>query len=355
MVLISGCTMALPEEATPKNQSNASNLSNQERNGAGAGLANPASAFCSEKGYKNEIRRDASGSAAGFCVFPNGRECEEWAFFRGECTDADSFEMVESPGFTANPKSISYKFYADGRLVLAEKYLNGGNQSTLYAWLKPSDFAAFVKSLEEAGFNELKESYSTCGGNGGPCPTDLPSISLSLLRQGNEKTVYVYAPADRPQNLEKIIINFKKLVESSDFAQVDLSGCKLMQNKAEKKIGCFGCPKGITYPKCTEVPSGKWEKAEEGLGSCAIDAAGGCAYQPPEYLTQKLCEAFGGHWQECGSACRGAPEGTMCTLQCVPYCECGGIAGFGCPEGYFCTDYLPKGAADAMGICKKKS
>jgi hypothetical protein len=75
---------------------------------------------------------------------------------------------------------------------------------------------------------------------------------------------------------------------------------------------------------------------------------------PPgvEPLTKELCEAARGLWNECGSACRGAPEGTACIMMCVQYCECGGIAGFGCPDGYGCTDYLPKGAADAMGICK---
>jgi hypothetical protein len=69
-------------------------------------------------------------------------------------------------------------------------------------------------------------------------------------------------------------------------------------------------------------------------------------------LTKELCEGARGHWNECGSACRGAPEGTACIMMCVQYCECGGIAGFGCPNGYECADYLPKGAADAMGICK---
>ena len=72
-------------------------------------------------------------------------------------------------------------------------------------------------------------------------------------------------------------------------------------------------------------------------------------------ITQKMCEDAGGHWNECGSACRGEPPGSPCILMCVQYCECGGIAGFGCPAGYICTDYLPEGAADAMGICKKVS
>ena len=69
-------------------------------------------------------------------------------------------------------------------------------------------------------------------------------------------------------------------------------------------------------------------------------------------MTKGLCEAARGSWNECASACRGAPEGTACTMQCVQECECGGLAGFGCPEGYACTDYLPKEAEDAMGVCK---
>jgi hypothetical protein len=73
-----------------------------------------------------------------------------------------------------------------------------------------------------------------------------------------------------------------------------------------------------------------------------------------EGLTEEVCRTAGGNWDSCGSACRGAPEGTVCIKVCVPYCECGGIAGFGCPEGFACGDYLPEGAADAMGVCKRQ-
>ena len=72
-------------------------------------------------------------------------------------------------------------------------------------------------------------------------------------------------------------------------------------------------------------------------------------------MTKELCKSARGNWNECASACRGAPEGTRCTLQCVQECECGGFAGFGCPSGYTCTDYLPAGTADAMGVCKPAS
>lgn len=71
-------------------------------------------------------------------------------------------------------------------------------------------------------------------------------------------------------------------------------------------------------------------------------------------IPEEVCRGAGGNWNPCGSACRGAPEGTACIKVCVPYCECGGIAGFGCPEGTACSDYLPEGAADAMGICKRQ-
>ena len=58
-----------------------------------AGIANPASVYCEEQGGRLEIRTDADGGQVGICVFDDGSECEEWAFFRGECApgagDAD--------------------------------------------------------------------------------------------------------------------------------------------------------------------------------------------------------------------------------------------------------------------------
>jgi len=52
---------------------------------ADAGLANPASEYCIEQGGRLELRTEPDGTEPGFCVFPDGSECEEWAFFRGEC------------------------------------------------------------------------------------------------------------------------------------------------------------------------------------------------------------------------------------------------------------------------------
>jgi len=50
-----------------------------------AGIANPASTYCVEQGGSSEIRTAEDGSQSGVCVFPDGSECDEWAFFREEC------------------------------------------------------------------------------------------------------------------------------------------------------------------------------------------------------------------------------------------------------------------------------
>ncbi len=49
------------------------------------GMPNPASVYCEQRGYRLGIRTDADGGQYGVCVFPDLTECEEWAFFRGEC------------------------------------------------------------------------------------------------------------------------------------------------------------------------------------------------------------------------------------------------------------------------------
>ncbi len=51
----------------------------------GSKLANPASVYCEEQGGTLEIRTDADGGQVGYCLFDDGTECEEWAYYRGEC------------------------------------------------------------------------------------------------------------------------------------------------------------------------------------------------------------------------------------------------------------------------------
>jgi putative hemolysin len=56
----------------------------ENKSGEQTSLANPASVYCKSSGYVLQIRTSGSGQY-GICVFPDGNECEEWAFYRGEC------------------------------------------------------------------------------------------------------------------------------------------------------------------------------------------------------------------------------------------------------------------------------
>lgn len=58
-----------------------------------ANMPNPASVYCEQNGGKLELRQDETGGVAGTCIFPDGSECDEWAYFRGECKPGDSLVM----------------------------------------------------------------------------------------------------------------------------------------------------------------------------------------------------------------------------------------------------------------------
>ncbi len=53
------------------------------------GIANPASVFCEKNGGRLEFRQDAQNGTTGICVLADKSECEEWAYYRGECKPGD--------------------------------------------------------------------------------------------------------------------------------------------------------------------------------------------------------------------------------------------------------------------------
>ena len=46
------------------------------------GTPTPASAYCVQQGGKSEIRKNQDGSEYGVCILPDGKEVEEWAYYR---------------------------------------------------------------------------------------------------------------------------------------------------------------------------------------------------------------------------------------------------------------------------------
>lgn len=53
-------------------------------------VPSPASCYCREQGYDWRIEETPLGEV-GICIFPDGTECGEWAFFEGECGQEWSF------------------------------------------------------------------------------------------------------------------------------------------------------------------------------------------------------------------------------------------------------------------------
>ena len=111
-------------------------------------LANPASTYCLEQGYRWEMYTPQEGEPYGVCIFPDGSVCEEWAFFHGECgpggTSSTTTPTEEAPSPTtptATPTAPSgveaayegVRFFYDQSLaagatwetVPAEEYMSG--------------------------------------------------------------------------------------------------------------------------------------------------------------------------------------------------------------------------------------
>ena len=95
-----------------------------------AGLANPASVHCEEQGGRVEIRTGDHGGQLGYCIFPDGSECEEWTFFRGECTPGGEASASHVRVGVLLPSSGSFGWVGDAisaiELAVQEINLAGG-------------------------------------------------------------------------------------------------------------------------------------------------------------------------------------------------------------------------------------
>jgi len=69
-------------------------------------MANPASVYCEQQGYKTEIVTAADGSQSGNCMFTDGTKCDEWAYYRGECGPTAEISIKD---FAFNPAEITIK------------------------------------------------------------------------------------------------------------------------------------------------------------------------------------------------------------------------------------------------------
>lgn len=90
LLLLAGCgggdDAATDDQGTPTETASASADANADAESAG--MPNPSSVYCAEQGGTEETREDPEGQR-GVCIFPDGSECDSWAYYRKECAPGD--------------------------------------------------------------------------------------------------------------------------------------------------------------------------------------------------------------------------------------------------------------------------
>jgi len=121
-------------------------------------VPNPASVFCEQNGGKLELRQDASGGVAGICVFPDGSECDEWAFFRMECQPGDSLKEAVGPASPEDtqPSPAEIEIASDGWKVYRNNELD-------YLFHFPSDTKIITNDEPQKSISIIPEQASAQG------------------------------------------------------------------------------------------------------------------------------------------------------------------------------------------------
>ena len=233
-IILSACGRAPAAEPTPVPAEEAAE-------GPAAGMANPASVYCQEQGGTVELRTDAQGGQYGVCVFDDGSECDEWAYFRNECQTGD---------FEAAPAPVPVPAYVN------ERYGFSFDPPSQYAIEGYDNHTIFRRG---SGDYALTVGYKWVDEDAEPLRSGLPAGELQdagtveLLGQGIARALLVYegkvkavsyGPAVQVGNLELSLWLDAGLSEGAAYEDVDIP--PEVQAEAEQIIGSFALLSGET-------------------------------------------------------------------------------------------------------------
>ncbi|MEM3556215.1 MAG: DUF333 domain-containing protein [Candidatus Micrarchaeia archaeon] len=275
-------------------------------------ISNPAAKHCINRGYQYKIETDEYGAQRGYCYVNQSSypgytyRCDEWEFYRGECPTCRNFCEGLPHIMCVGYWNTSGEFpNCRCQYVCSNSVVCSSNSDC------PSGYVCY-----NSRFCSTTPSGVVCGNQEGD------------LLCHKECEVNTDCPLDMP---------YCRLVS---MAQGDVVSAQRMCMREECKINS-DCPQ----PRCPGVRNICVN------GECKlVDSSGNSARCDLPEMNRELCEKYGGHWNECGSACTGEPPGTVCIAVCIAQCECGGIAGWSCPPGYYCK--LSGGIPDELGVCK---
>jgi Tfp pilus assembly protein PilO len=90
----------------------------------------------------------------------------------------------------------------DGLVALEEQQLFEVTNSIKFIQLSSGELQEFKELVDDVNVSNLNNNY---GCNLLDCPTDMPSISIKFIINSKEKTIFMNAPSNAPENLEPIL------------------------------------------------------------------------------------------------------------------------------------------------------
>lgn len=64
-------------------------------------LSNPATVYCLQNGGKFSMSKTLDGSTEGICELPNNIQCEEWAYYKGDCPSGSKKKDIPTQSSTS--------------------------------------------------------------------------------------------------------------------------------------------------------------------------------------------------------------------------------------------------------------
>lgn len=271
-----------------------------DNNDNGVQIANPASEYCINEGGSLEIRTSSEGQY-GVCIFKDNTECEEWAFFRGECSDGE---------FHFNPETQP----SAGHIIELT-----------------NDKVSLV-------FGDIAEDFTF---NGDLSKFKVGDNVLVLYKDGEynkKELIDIRIDADH-----KDVFDFDSCVAAGNpvlesYPRQCPHGEMMFVEDISKDAMCGGiaaiqCDEGYTceldgnYPDasgiCVKSEYEERDFTNRYLESLCEDNNGNWISETKEceYISEEKCAELNGEFLPCESACRNDPDSVMCTMQCVLVCK----------------------------------
>lgn len=182
---------------------------------APVGMPNPASKYCLDQGYRLEIRTEAGGES-GYCIFPDGSECEEWSFLRGECgpvsvdeptpeqtEDAVTARMLVAPNALAGPGPSDLNWNPHGATLAYVEPKDGQDVLWLYEAGTGAKQALLDPSRHAGNIDVTSAQWSPDGstmllsGENALWLLDVETGELKSLAEGGSMTALSFSPSGK--------------------------------------------------------------------------------------------------------------------------------------------------------------